>query len=471
VKKVWATLRTLGILLALWVILAAVGLIAGVIPLDGGAARTAEVPDAGTGAQADAGVIEADAGVEGDAGTTTADATTTTTADPSAAARWSVCAATVDPSLAAAQLFGDERPEIVIGCGDRWEVIAIGPSGPARIATFTAPAVPTEQRARTGPAATGDVDGDGNIDLVLPLAQETEAGASRGGGLFWIARDGFGGIREPVALAPIAAWSVSVSPLDAQDGADIVAMNRANALAQLPSEAWVFGGGSAPARRATVPAGLAGIDVLVSDLDRDGYADVVSLARDRVGLGFGDGRGAFARTHSFTFTGAREIALGDVDGDGGVDLAVLGDDLRWIPAGPVGSMEPRGVDGVPATLRGLSSGDPDGDGKLDFIGWDHPRLVILRQQAELTFTLDATLTLVGDALGPRRHALVDVDADGSQDDLVLLGTALVGSDGEAGPIELVIVPDAIGRGELTPAAEAAPLPDAPLMLRATLPAG
>ncbi len=462
-KKVWATLRTLGILLALWVILAAVGLIAGVIPLDGGAPTPApEVADDEPIA-AHAGVTVADAGV--DAGAVAVDTPAAPTDGPDAP-RWIVCAATADPSLVAAQLFGDERPEIVVGCGDRWEVIAIGASGPARIATFVAPAVPAEQHARTGPAATGDVDGDGNIDLVLPLAHETETGASRGGGLFWIARDGFGGIREPVALAPIAAWSAAVSPLDAQDGADIVAMNRANALAQLPSEAWVFGGGGAPARRATVPAGLAGVTALVSDIDRDGYADVVSLARDRVGLGFGDGRGAFPRTHSFTFTGAREIALGDVDGDGGVDLAVLGDDLKWIPAGPVGSMEPRGVDGVPTALRGLSISDVDGDGKLDFIGWDHPRLVILRQGEALSFTLDPTLTLAGDALGPRRHVLVDADGDGSQDDLVLLGTS-----GEDGPIELVIVPDAIGHGELTPAAEAAPLPDAPLMLRATLPAG
>lgn len=466
-KKVWATLRTLGILLALWTILAVVGLIAGVIPLDGFGGAAVSAPEA-----PDAGVTEADAGAAlADAGTPPGDAGPSIEADPEipparsiTAPRWIVCAGTEEPSLSAVQLFGDERPELVIGCGDRWEVVAMAADKPARVATFTAPGAPAGQRTRTGAAASGDVDGDGHADLVLPLAFETEQGATRGGGLFWIPKDERGGIREPVALAPIAAVSARVAPLDGRDGAEVVAMNRANALAQLPSEAWIFGGGSAPARRATIPAGLAGVRVEVGDLDRDGHADVVTLGRDRVGLGFGDGQGAFARTHSFTLEGAREIALGDVDGDGGVDLAVLGAELRWIPAGPLAAMDPREVAGAPAGLRGLSTGDVDGDGKLDFIGWDHPRLVVLRQADDATFQLEPALTLTGDALGPRRHLLLDADADGRADDLVLLGTSAEGA------IELVIALDALEGGELAPG-EATPLPDAPLMLRAALPAG
>ncbi len=468
--KVWATLRTLGILLALWVILVAVALIAGVVPLDG-AARPAEAESDGEPAAPDAGLAAGDAGAGAtearDGGPSTLEALTADEEEsppregPARPERWTVCPASGEPSLAAAQLFGDETPELVVGCADRWEIVSV--RGPSRVAVFTAPAAPAGQRARTGSAASGDVDGDGLPDLVLPLMHETPQGASRGGGLFWIPRDGFGGIREPSALAPIAAVDAAVAAIDAQRGAEIVAMNRANALAQLPSEAWIFGGGGAPARLAAVRVGVGGSTVRVGDLDRDGNADLVSLSSGRVGVAFGDGQGAFPRTHGFELPGASEIALGDLDADGGVDLVVLGEGLRWIRGGALEGMEPRGVDGVPAALRGLSIADVDGDGKLDLAGWDHPRLMVLRQAGEVSFAPEVALTLSGGALGPRRHLVLDLDGDGSADDLALLGTAA-----DDGPLELVLVMDATGGAEITPSDEAAPLPDAPLVLRAQL---
>ncbi len=495
VDKVSATLRTFGVLLGLWVILAVIGIATGVVPIgerasvdappetdggvDGGGVAEPEMEDGGA---------EADGGPRGrsDAGSPTADgASDTTDPDPAAApedgaeppasdltaapavdhgARWSVCAASSEPSLAVADVFGDARPEILVGCADGWHVLGLGAAGPTRVAVFSVTEAPAGQHTVAGPAGLGDVDGDGATDLVLPLARLADTGASRGGGLYWIPRDGFGGIREPVTLAPITAVAVALGGLDANAGAEIVAMNRANALAQLPSEAWVFAGGAAPTRAAALVTGLNGSAVGITDIDRDGHTDVIALGDGRVDLHFGDGAGAFERSHTLSLEGAREIGLGDLDGDGGADLVVLGNGLRWIRAGALEGMEPHGVDGVPANLRGLQVVDADGDGAVDLLGWDHPRLVFLRQRGAVDFEPRTAFTLAGGSFGPRRHRVVDLDSDGAIDDLVLLGT----SAAPDAPVELLLLNDALEGSEFTPTADARAVPDAPLVLRATL---
>ena len=529
--KLFASLRTFGVLLGLWVILAVVGIVTGVVPLGSGSTvDIGEADDPGDTDGSDGGLTEGDAGAATEvddtsvaanaptepaadtaaadiaadtntdtaaadtaaadtaaadtaaadtaaADTTAADTAANTDTDPPTAPpsalsaahledgqRWSVCASSFEPSLSVADVFGDARPEILVGCADGWHVLGVGPSGPSRIAVFAISAAPSGQRAVAGPAGHGDVNGDGSPDLVLPLAFSTDSGASRGGGLYLVPRDSYGGIREPATLAPITAVSVALGPLDGTRGAEIVAMNRANALAQLPSEAWVFSGGGAPTRAAALLTGLHGGPVGIADVDRDGHADVIAVGRSRVDLHFGDGDAAFERSHTLNLEGARELGLGDLDGDGGTDLVVLGERLQWIRAGSLEGMEPHGVDGVPATLRGLQVLDADGDGSLDMLGWDHPRLVLLRQRGAVDFEPRTAFTLAGAAFGPRRHVVADLDSDGRADDLVLLGTSAEAN----ARVEVIVVLDALSGSELTSTASARSVPDAPLVLRATL---
>src|SRR5690606_20591293 len=132
-----------GVLLGLWLSLALVALIAGVLPIPGLGGSPSVVieadTDAGVAAAEDAGLASAD---EGDASAASdVDAGVASPALPRLRRdRWVVCPEpTIAPSLAAVDLIGDARSELVVGCGDRWEVIAVQDGAPVRVVRVDAP--------------------------------------------------------------------------------------------------------------------------------------------------------------------------------------------------------------------------------------------------------------------------------------------------------------------------------------------
>jgi hypothetical protein len=517
VAAVVATLRTLGVLVTLWAVLALVGLIGGVIPPpstgvagdpsgvepedEGPAPETPEEPAVETEetpATAEAETVaapeEGEAGEEpvpdvvvgahpapeeeGSPGGLEGDGEEIASADPAAdpteaaepptgtpgapvdarsAPRWDLCAAPEGqvPSLAAVDLFGDARDELVVGCPAAFLVLAWGGDRLLVAARFPYPPAPAGQRIVPGPARAGDVDGDPRSDLLLSLSFRTEAGATRGGLFAWVGRTETGALRAPRTLAPISAVDAAFLP----DGG-FVALHRTNPLAQLPSEAWVFSGGPAPTRTEALPLAPDGQRVFVLDFDRDGHDDVLALGHDAVDVHFGDGEGSYPRTHRFSLPGVREVAVGDLDGDGALDFATLGQGIAIYRAGPLTALEPRRLDGVPAGLRDLSAADL-GDGALALVGWDHPRLAVLAQPRPLGFEPRRAMELVGGDFGPRRLVLTDADADGRPQRLALLG------QGESGRLQLVVVDDPFAETTVRPEA-ARPVAVAPLVLEGRL---
>jgi hypothetical protein len=124
-------------------------------------------------------------------------------------------------------------------------------------------------------------------------------------------------------------------------------------------------------------------DLVFADLDRDGHQDMVAASTFRGGIVFfaGDGTGRFVERDVGLPAGgyAKDVKLGDVNGDGRLDVAATysaGVDRRdrgaprrnvvWLSDAE--GRYARGSEGLPSKegqFRGVALGDVNGDGWLD----------------------------------------------------------------------------------------------------------
>ncbi|MFO0681170.1 MAG: VCBS repeat-containing protein [Sandaracinus sp.] len=463
--------KTTLVLVGLWAVLAVIGLAMGVVPLPGhDAAASAGATDGGV-ETPEAG-IDADAGPPSDAGEAVADAGVEGTSTPPSAPtpsgpmlpRARVCAEpSLPPSLALVDAVGDARPEIVVGCGPSWELVGIGPSGAlVRVAHVTAPEVSGERSALTSRAAGVDVDGDGDLDTVLPFARVGAGGATSGGGLFVLARAASGALEAPRSLAPIAA--VAAAPIVLGSGPGMVALDRENPFARAPSEAWMFSLGASAGRVASPRVAVSATGLGVVDLDRDGHEDVVAAASEdsRLDVLYGDAASRFTRTRTLSIPSASEVVIGDLDGDGANDALVVGVGLSMLLAHADAELAATPIEDAPE-LRDAAIVNVDADPRAEIVGWSHPRLVVLDPQEDGSYEPTTLFELAGGEVGPRRHVIADVDGDGAPEVVLLV----VGDEAGTRMLDLVVVPSS-ERG-LVRTATAAPLPDAPLSLTIALP--
>jgi hypothetical protein len=470
VQAAKSLLQTAGVLVALWLALLGVGVSLGALPPEGGwlPARTPRsTPDAAPTAAPDADAGAAlDAGSEPDAALGRLDAPPPDASPPPPSAHaiptHAVCPEpAVSPSLAVLQLGGDARPEIVVGCGAAWHVLAGSPL--TRVARLLAP--PGDDAglsAQAGTPAALDFDGDGAADLALPFVRYGAGGATSGGGLYVLRASGWNVFGEVRAIAPIAASAVAVGPIDAAAGDDLVGVNQQNPFARLPSEGWVFSGGAAPRRSAVLRAATGASAAALVDLDLDGLTDVALASTDdgRLDVFFGDGAGRFPRQRTFDVPSASGLVTLDVDGDAHLDLVVEGAQPALLVAGPDTGLGLAPIDG---TLRGMAAFDLAGDGRAELVGFEPPALVALRRGAEGRWERTLVLELADPSFGVRRQAFADLDGDGAAE-VVLLGTR---TEAGARMLELMIVP-ATERGVLAPSGGPAVL-DAPWVIEVPLP--
>jgi len=177
----------------------------------------------------------------------------------------------------------------------------------------------------------GDVDGDGDLDIAF-----AETGAIRPG---WL--ENLGGAvpsfaRRTLPDAFQAPFWASIADFDGDGRADLLFTSFAN-----DKVAWYRNTGGSPATflLASVTSGVDGpTDIEPVDLDRDGDLDFVVAARDadRAVWFENAGPGTFPRRRSLppVLDGAIGLVAADLDRDGTVDLAVACDaagNVQWVP--------------------------------------------------------------------------------------------------------------------------------------------
>ncbi|HEY3569621.1 MAG TPA: VCBS repeat-containing protein [Thermoanaerobaculia bacterium] len=258
-----------------------------------------------------------------------------------------------------------------------------GGFAPARGSPFAVAA-----RPHTHGVATGDLNGDGNLDLLTDSWGNDQVAVLLG--------DGKGGFKPgPFLMVGKHPYQrVRIADVNGDGKDDVVATNlEGDNVTILLGDG--KGGFNSPAG-SPFPCGDSPFFAAVGDINGDGKLDLAIVnapssttdrqGRDGVTLLLGDGKGGF-KTMAGSTVGTGKIpnrlAIGDVNGDGVADVAVTytdNDSIALFLMSRKGAAPPVSAIAVGRKPKGIAIHDLNGDGKGDIVvadNGDNDVLVIL----------------------------------------------------------------------------------------------
>ena len=290
-----------------------------------------------------------------------------------------------------------------------------------------------------GPITLGDLDGDSDLDIAISHLYDNDVSV--------LLNDGSGGFGTPTAQSDVfvaryleyAAGNrtihVTIGDIDGDGDMDIAAANRDDRSVTL-----LLNDGAAGFGARQFPTGLRPESLALGDVNGDGILDAVTgnegSSGDAVSVLLGDGSGGFGpRQVLAAGASTRTVALGDVDGDGDLDLVTAGY-TGFDNAGTIHLLRNDGAGNFSAAetvfsgnLRPLSMalGDVNGDGNLDIATANNSQFG--GQDSVAWFVNDGSggfnlvgLSFVSGLDGPESVTLGDVNGDGALD-LVVVNTS------------------------------------------------
>ena len=304
-------------------------------------------------------------------------------------------------------LDGDGRMEIALSAPEKRGLLVLSPSETSE-ATVRASARNYEVLAEPHAATLGDIDGDGDIDVVT---------GDGGFAQITLLLNNGSGVLARLRSYPVPGYiaSLDLEDLDGDGDLDlIVADSSGESVFVMRNE-----GEAVFSTAGRLPVGRSPFHVMTGDYSGDGIPDVLTAnsASGNVSLLAGLGDGTFRRQEVLDVGGApRGAALAEVDGDGVTDIAVVSDGTSELVIfhGTGGGRFDRGAMYDVQAPSAVIAADFDGDDDLDLAVASENFLAvfIFPNSGDGTFGPPTTIEV---GHGPRSLAAADMSGDGALD--------------------------------------------------------